>query len=134
MSLEIPDILYQDFDLQFKAHPNTGDIPMLKNTKAIIRSVRNLLLTNMYDHPYNPSLYSGLLGALFENFDPILVQQLKNAIRDVLINWEPRVEYLDSVISNEEELDRNSISIKLYVRPINSKQSVEIPLLLERIR
>lgn len=134
MPLEIAEILYMDFDIKFIANPNTGDVPMLKNSKAIMRSVRNLVLSNMYDHPYQPSIYSGVLAALFENFDPILVTQLKNAVRDVIINYEPRVDYLDTIVSSDEALDKNTITMKIYVRPVNAKNPIVIPVTLERIR
>ncbi len=133
-STEIPDVLYQDFDMNFLANPNSGDVPLLKNSRAIIQSVKNLVLTNMYDNFYNPGIYSGILAALFENFDPILVTQLQNAIRDVITNYEPRAQYLDCLITSDESLDKNQMNLKIYVRPITAKVSIEILMTLERIR
>ena len=134
MPVESSDLLYKDFDVQFISHPDTGDVPMLNNVKAIMRSVRNLVLTNRYDHPYNPGIFSGVLDALFENFDPILVMQLKNAVGDVIKNYEPRVDFLECLVSESEAIDRNEIILKIYVRPVNSKSPIEIPLVIERIR
>lgn len=134
MSLVIPDLIYKDFDIQFLPHPDTGDVPLLNNTKAIIRSVRNLVLTNQYDHPYSPNIFAGILDALFENFDPIIILQLRNAVRDVILRYEPRVDYIDTVVSEDEALDKNEINLKIYVRPVISKESIEIPLIIQRIR
>ena len=134
MQNEINDKIYRDFDLQFIAHPNTGDVPMLMNHKAIMRSVKNLVLSNIYDHFYNVSIFSGVLDALFENFDPITVKQLQTAVENVVKNNEPRAEYIDTKVSSEELLDKNIITMKIYVRPLNALTPLEIPLVLERLR
>lgn len=134
MQNEINDKIYRDFDLQFIAHPNTGDVPMLMNHKAIMRSVKNLVLSNIYDHFYNVSIFSGVLDALFENFDPITVKQLQTAVENVVKYNEPRAEYIDTKVSSEELLDKNIITMKIYVRPLNALTPLEIPLVLERLR
>ena len=42
---------YSDLDLDFIAHPTTGDVVKKTGVDAIKRSVRNLILTNFYDRP-----------------------------------------------------------------------------------
>jgi len=36
---------FKDISLSFKPHPVTKDLPILKNERAIVRSVRNLVET-----------------------------------------------------------------------------------------
>ena len=134
MNNVINEVIFSDIDLKFKIHPVTSDVPLLKNIEAIKRSVKNLVLTNRYDKPYRPSIYGGVLDSLFENFDPILVMQLKDMIKTVL-QYEPRATNVSveaqEIISN---LDRNGINISIQFQPINFTYNVTVDVFLEKIR
>jgi phage baseplate assembly protein W len=133
MSTEIKEVAYSDVDFYFRPHPVTKDIPVLTNVNAIKRSVRNLVLTNAYEKFYNSDIYSGVLGSLFENFDPILVSVLKSKIEQVL-QFEPRAILNDVAISNNETLDRNGINITITFTPINRVRKETVEVFLERVR
>ena len=49
---------WSDLDLDFTAHPNTGQLSMKRDEQAIIRSVRYILLTNFYERPFHPEFGS----------------------------------------------------------------------------
>ena len=44
---------YTDLDIMFTAHPISGDIISKKDTDAVKRAVRNILLTNNYERKVN---------------------------------------------------------------------------------
>lgn len=133
MPTEINEVVFSDIDFNFEAHPMTHDVPMLKNVNAIKRSVKNLVLTNAYEKFYEPNIFSDILASLFENFDPVLVAVLKNKIRQVM-QYEPRAEFIDAVISESIELDRNGINISVIFKPINRLRHETVEIFLERVR
>lgn len=130
----INEVIFSDLDLKFKIHPITADVPILKNVDAIRRAVKNLVLTNRFDRPYRPSIYGGVLESLFENFDPILVMQLRDAIKTVL-QYEPRATNVEVDAEQiADNLDRNGININIKFRPVNSTSVVSVDVFLEKIR
>ena len=51
---------WSDLDLDFKAHPVTKDIVTKNDVEAVKRSIRNLILTNRYERPFQPELDGGV--------------------------------------------------------------------------
>ena len=47
---------FTDLDLNFNIHPIRKDINTFKNEYAISNSIKNLVLTNHYERPFNLSL------------------------------------------------------------------------------
>ncbi|SVB27604.1 uncharacterized protein METZ01_LOCUS180458 [marine metagenome] len=124
--------VWTDLDLDFTKHPITDDISKKRGVEAIKRSVRNLLLTNKYERPFNPDLGSGIMGLLFELVSPTTANVLELAIKEVLENYEPRI-IIDN-IRIQGDIDRNGYHITLEFTPINTLQPVTIELFLERLR
>ena len=124
--------VWTDLDLDFTKHPITDDISKKRGVEAIKRSVRNLLLTNKYERPFNPDLGSGIMGLMFELVSPTTANVLELAIKEVLENYEPRI-IIDN-IRIQGDIDRNGYHITLEFTPINTLQPVTIELFLERLR
>ena len=82
--------IFSDLDLTFKRTPVTGDVAMRYNEQAVIASVRNLLLTNFYERPFQPDVGSNLTGLLFEPATNITASILSDEIKSVITNYEPR--------------------------------------------
>ena len=123
---------YSDLDLDFIAHPTTGDVMKKTGHDAIKRSIRNLIFTNFMDRVFQPSTGGNVKGQLFENFSNIARITLENSIKDVIKRHEPRVN-LDKVTVNVNE-DNNGFDVEIYYTIVNTNQKVGIGLFLERIR
>lgn len=123
---------YSDLDLDFIAHPTTGDVVRKTGEDAIKRSVRNLILTNFYDRPFRSYIGSNAVKILFENANAITAALLKDAIREVIENYEPRVKLTD--IEIEFDYDNNGYNATLRYIILNREQPSIITLFLERIR
>lgn len=123
---------YSDLDLDFLAHPTTGDVIKKVGPEAIKRSVRNLILTNFYDRPFRPYLGSNAQKLLFENANPLTAGFLKNAIQEVIDNFEPRVKLMQVDVRFDN--DNNGYSVRLQYVILNSSQPIVTTLFLERIR
>lgn len=123
---------YSDLDLDFMPHPTTKDVMKKTGVDAIKRSVRNLILTNFYDRPFQSYIGSNALKLLFENATPITANFLSNAIRETIANFEPRVR-LDNLEVNFD-IDNNGYNVKLFFTILNRNEPAVITIFLERIR
>lgn len=128
---------YADLDLDFLAHPNTGDVLKKKGTEAIRRSVRNLILTNFYERKFQHYIGSNAQKILFDNINPLTATFLKNAIIETIVNFEPRVQLYND--ENDGVLvqvapDNNGYNVRISFIEINTGALAIITLFLERIR
>ena len=60
---------FRDLDLSFNIHPVRKDVNVHKSERAVINSIKNLVLTNHYERPFQPELGSNIRRLLFENVD-----------------------------------------------------------------
>lgn len=123
---------YADLDLDFLAHPTTKDVMKKTGVEAIKRSVRNLLLTNFYDRPFQSYIGSNALKILFDNATPMSATFLKNAITETLKSYEPRIRVDD--VEVKFDFDNNGYNVQLFFTIVNRNEPAAITLFLERIR
>jgi phage baseplate assembly protein W len=123
---------YSDLDLNFTVHPVKKDINKHTDAMAVINAVKNLILTNHYERPFQPELGSNVRKLLFENLDVITAAALEKEITQTLNNFEPRVTVLGITVS--PDFDNNSFNVTLQFNIINRTEPVTISFLLERIR
>lgn len=123
---------YSDIDFTFTRIPGRNDIALSYDEMAVIRSVRNLLLTKNYERPFQPSIGSRIGQMLFEPVDFLTAQSLRSEIETVIKNHEPRVQ-IDSILVNADP-DNNSYSVSLQFFIGNNVEPTAINLILERTR
>lgn len=126
------NILYQDIPLDFKSHPITGKINLLKNDKAIAQSIKNLVLTNKYEILFNSDIFSNVTYTLFQIIDSGDLALLKVGIQTLLEYNEKRVTVLN--VSYREEITNNGFTIDIEYVIENSTTANSISIFLERIR
>jgi phage baseplate assembly protein W len=127
------DVVFSDVSVTFTPHPVTGRLPVLKNADAVKRAVRNLILTNYYERPYEPLFGGNIRAQLFENADdPLLDELLKAQIEDAIISFEPRASV--SEINVRVDNDSNSIFITIKFMIVNQRFPVELDVAIERVR
>lgn len=122
---------YRDLDLSFARHPVTGDVATKTGDQAVIRSVKNLVLTSFYERPFHPELGSSVKQLLFELMTPLTAQYIKRAIQDVITNHEPRVTLSDIVVQTS---DRNGFAVRIDFFIVASAEPTSVNLFLERTR
>jgi phage baseplate assembly protein W len=123
---------YSDLNLDFMAHPTTGDVMRLTGEEAIKRSIRNLVLTNFYDRPFRSYIGSNASKLLFENANALTASFLKDAIREVIGNYEPRVSVRD--VSIFVDSDNNGYVATIVFSVVNRIDPLTTVIFLERIR
>jgi phage baseplate assembly protein W len=102
---------FKDISLSFNQHPITKDIPIIKDRNAIIRSVRNLIETVKNERFFNSDLGSNVRDSLFEFVDYGTAIEIKEKIKEVIINYEPRVENIDVEVSPSP--DENTFEVTI---------------------
>lgn len=107
---------YADIDFGFRANPVTGDVSLKKGTEAIKQSVRNILLTNKGERPFDPEFGSNIRSQLFENFDPITEALLTEEIRTALRNYEPRVRVLDVTVDGRPDSNQMNVTLNYEIQ------------------
>lgn len=125
-------VVYSDLPINLTKHPIRKDIIPTTNEDAVKRSVKNLVLSNYYERPFQPDLGSHVRAYLFENFTPITEQNIESAISEVIENFEPRVELLG--VNVEAKPDQNGFFATIYFRINNINDPAQVEVFLERIR
>lgn len=132
MAITVRKYNYSDLDLDFIAHPTTGDVVRKFGEDAIKRSLRNLVLTNFYEKPFRPGIGSNVTKLLFENATPVVSNMISDAIREMARNYEPRVDIRQVSVKFSDSDNGYNVSITFVI--LNRNEPVNINLFLERIR
>lgn len=124
--------IYSDIDFTFTKKPVTADVALSYDEQAVIRSVRNLLLTNHFERPFNPDLGSNMNALLFELVSPLTASAIENEIEVMIKNYEPRATLKEIVVSPQPDENAYNVSITFYIE--NATLPTTVTLLLERNR
>ena len=123
---------YSDLDLNFTIHPVKKDINRNIGEMAVINSVKNLILTNHYERPFQPNIGSNVRRLLFESLDNITATSIESEIRQTILNYEPRVNI--SKLNVVADYDNNGFKVLMEFFIANRTTPITINFFLERIR
>ena len=112
MAVQRTSRAFRDISLSFRPHPVTGDLPILRNENAIIRSIRNLVETIPNERFFNSTIGSDVRSSLFDN--PIIGTEIriKDQIESTIRTYEDRVENL--LIEVDFLPDLNSVDVTVH--------------------
>lgn len=123
---------YSDLDLTFTRHPIKNDLVISVDDQAVIRSLRNLILTNHYERPFHPEIGSGVRQMLFENITPMTASYLKKEIDNVIRNFEPRVSVKNIQVTVNPDYNAYNVSITFFIN--NRTEPTTVNYVLQRLR
>jgi len=123
---------YSDLDLTFTMHPVKKDIVISLDEQAVIRSVRNLILTNHYERPFHPEIGSNVRRMLFEPVSPLTANYLQREIEDTIKNFEPRVTLREVIVQVKPDDNFYSVIISFFIN--NRTEPTTINFVLQRLR
>ena len=122
---------YKDFSLSFKSNPVTGDFSTLKNEEAIKQSVRNIVLTARGEKLFQPNFGSSLMGMLFENYTPFMIDAIRDEIAISLQNNEVRIKILNIDVE-DDQYDLNALSVTVEYQIIGQPVMKNFSFLLTK--
>lgn len=124
---------YRDLDLFFSKNQGNGDVNKITGIEAVKRSIRNLVLLNFYEKPFNPEIGSDVRYLLFENMSPLTSVVLAEAIEDVIEDFEPRARLIS--VRAFPNLDRNEYEVTIEFFVVNTPtELVDMTVFLEVLR
>ena len=113
-------------------HPSYGDLVTITNEDAIIRSIKNILLTDFYERPFKPNFGANLKALLFENISQTTELEIKNSITNAIQNYEPRA-FLEQVYVVAAP-DANAYNVTIVFSVINKIDPIVFTVILNRVR
>ena len=123
--------VYKDIDMTFAVRPS-GEIFKKTDAAAVKQAVKNLMLTNHFEKPFQPKFGANLRALLFDLADEEAEEDIEERCKLAIGVFEPRAEALNvTAISNP---DRNSIQVVLEFRVINTEELVKFTTTLARLR
>jgi len=123
---------HSDLDLSLRIHPVRKDIIPLKDDAAIKNAIKNLLITNFYERPFQDDLGANLRGLLFEPAGILTNIELREQIRFVVEKYEQRVAIRSIDIIDNADRNEYRINVRFKIKEFDSNDSVEI--VLRRLR
>ena len=126
-----------DIDLLFTPKRSTvsgetGDIFKKIDAAAVKQSVKNIIMTNHFEKPFNPLFGGNVTAQLFELADNDIREDLKDDIEEALLAYEPRARVQDVVINYQPDV--NSISVRIEFQVVNLNQTEVIESTIARLR
>ena len=122
---------FSDFNNSM-ATKGDGDLAKTVDEFAVAQSIKNLILTDKMERPFQPTLGCDIRKSLFENFTPQTITVAKQRIAETIGQYEPRAEIINIEASPDE--DNNALNMTIIFSLINSDVEQTLGLVLERIR
>ena len=122
---------YKDIDLTF-AKKASGDVFKKEHGAAVKQAIKNLLLTNFSEKPFQPRFGGNLNSFLFALNADIDDDDLREQIIQAIEIFEPRVQVLniDTVLRD----DSHEIKVTVTFKMINTSQVESTQVNLTRLR
>jgi len=125
------ELTYTDIDLTFTPKPS-GDLYKKVDAADVKQSVKNLLLTNYTEKPFNMRFGGNLSDFLFELETDTDIDILADQIIEAVDLYEPRAQVL-RVYGNIKP-DNNEIRVTVEFQVISTSELVVLDLTLTRLR
>ena len=135
--------LYSDLSLMFKPSPSytsnglSGDIVRRYDNESVKQSVRNILLTNKFEKPFQRDFGCNLVKFNFDRAGAWSEYEMGQEIRRQMNINEPRIEIENISIKRKPEKEIMDVILMYKVKPIEANtqsESVDVQIKVERIR
>ena len=124
-------VLYTDVDLIFSPRPS-GDVFKKIEASAVKQAVKNLLMTNFMERPFNNTFGGNLNSFLFQLDTEIEVEIFRDRIFETIARNEPRATVEEVVIGLKPNY--NEVTVTVVFRVNNSIEPITLELSLARTR
>lgn len=123
--------VYKDIDLTFAVRPS-GEIFKKTDAAAVKQAVKNLMLTNYFEKPFQPKFGANLRALLFDLADEEAEEDIEDRCINAINVFEPRARALN--VTAIAKPDRNSIQVVVEFQVINTDEIVKFTSTLARLR
>jgi len=123
--------VYSDLDLTFARAPS-NDVYKKTDAAAVKQSVKNILLTNRLEKPFNSRFGGNLNGFLFNLDTEFDAEAIEDNVRDAILNHESRARVLN--VTANVYPDINDVKVTVEFQVINTLENVTLEVSLARLR
>lgn len=123
---------FSDFMNNFDKNPFGNQLAKVTNEKSVSQSIKNLILTNIGERPFQPFIGTNVSTLLFEPNFTDSADLIEKLIKNCIETNEPRA-VLQEIIFPEQK-DDHSIEITIVYNVINNPEPVNLTLVLKRVR
>ena len=103
-----------DISTTFAAHPDTGNLLIRTEKRAVAQALANLISTNRFERPFNPDVGGNLRPLLFEQISKSTATAIRSLITETINNNETRIN-LDRVeVKAESQRNRYVVTLVYY--------------------
>lgn len=124
-------VVYKDIDLTFKPKPS-GEIYKKEEAAAVKQAVKNILMTNFMEKPFNDTFGGNLNSFLFELDTSIEADILRDRIFETIALHEPRA--LMRGVNIFVTPENNEVRVAVTFQVQNAVEPVTLELDLTRVR
>jgi len=124
--------IYSDLDLFLRPHPITGDISAKKDSDAIKRAIKNIVLTNKFERPFKPNFGGSVTEMLFELDSSRKVRRFKTELIKLIERVEPRV--VNVAVELGEVTDSNELQVTVFYNIVNGLSNQSSEFTVTRVR
>jgi phage baseplate assembly protein W len=115
-------------------NPFTGVLARVTNEHAVAQSLRNFVMCGRGERFYDSNKGSRFGAALFELFDPHVLDTAKADLIATLQAYEPRAQIIN-ILVDDDPLDANSLTMTMYFAVINiPNQQFSFTVNVRRVR
>lgn len=122
---------YKDIDLTF-AKKGSGDVFKKTDAAAVKQSVKNILMTNPTEKPFDPYFGGGLNEFLFELSEEFSELDIQEQVAQAIENYEPRARV--KAVNVSLNPDFNSMTVNVEFTVITTLENVVLEVDLVRLR
>lgn len=125
-------VIYRDLDISFKKSNTSNDVRVKENVDAVKQQLKNLLMTSRGEKPFQPEFDIGIYELLFEPFDDITGDVMKDKIQTAVDNYIDRITIRKLEVRQTNDL--NEIDIRIEFNMENVVEPQEINFIVNRRR
>jgi hypothetical protein len=123
---------FSDFLTSFAYSPIGNNLGRVVNENSIKQSLKNLIMTNIGERLFQPTIGSNVMNALFDPNSIITLSNIEFYVKNTIKFNEPRVSLLNVIAKNTS--DENQIQIDIIFSLINNPEPISLSLILKRVR
>ena len=102
---------FRDISLSFEPHPVTKDIPILRDTACIRKSVSNIVQTIRGERFFDSLFGSNVRRSLFDLVDFATASVIEREITEAILNFEPRISDLRVRVDADPDANQFEVNV-----------------------
>lgn len=125
-------VTYSDFHKDLTQNPINLDLARKIDEEAVKESIKNLVLTDKMERPFQPDLGCNVRKMLFENVGQDTLIMIETMIRETIEAYEPRCNLV--AVDASSNVDDNRVVIRIVFNVVNKEDPVLLEFALKRVR